>query len=97
MKKDTIELERDSNHIKGYGILPYMDKWNNESNILDAIVEWSRKRKTVKIYKHIVRVSEENISKDRFYVSNHIKTIHNEIITQIPYCDRVVYLDIYYQ
>jgi len=90
MQKQTIEIERRDKHISGYGTykLPTPDS----SEILDKLIEWS-KENNYKIYKHKIRYEEENIGKDGVY------EFRNELCPSqnIPYCDLVSYLDIYYQ
>lgn len=112
MDKDTIELSRDKNHIYGYGLICPSEHESSESLILDKIIEWSQihkwsqydeqtgeghgfliSNKNKKIYKHLIRIEQENISTDRFYKPFNGKNGHN----LIPYCDRVIYLDIYWQ
>lgn len=97
MKKHTIELARRLKHIKGYGV------WENPINgqrfptheieVLNRIVEWSN-GKSVTIYKHLVRSEEENISTTEFHT---VKCGVPADGMQIPLCDLVYYLDIYYQ
>ncbi len=93
MNKDSIEIERDSNHISGYGRFTYLEESSEE--ILDKLIEWSKDRNE-KIYKHKVRYIEENKSKERFYFFD--GGVDKQCPTaSIPYCDLVCYLDIYYQ
>jgi len=117
MNKNTIELERVKNFLSGYGRMSG-NRTENDSETLDAIINWSRKNTKAKIYKHKVRRAEENISKNKFhYVSeygfsqekckqlldsgeaasgtNCLKTRY--LVTKVPYCDLVYYLDIYWQ
>lgn len=84
MKKETIEICREKS-LKGYTTL---QESFTQSDILNKIVEWS-KDKNILIYEHLLRVGEENISKTEFC------SVCED--TVIPYCERVVYLDIYYQ
>ncbi len=104
MNKTTIELERNTNHIKGYGMVK--DKTWTESEMLDKIIEWSNKddgpnlyggvRPKKQVYKHILRIEEENIRENDLYIPFQNDAIrHNQI--PIPRCDRVKYLDIYWQ
>ena len=90
MNKETIEISREK-HIKGYSKFSYLNEDSNE--ILDKLIEWSRGNK-FKIYKHKVRHEQENIGKSgemyKFRADN-CRPIN------IPYCDLVCYLDIYYQ
>lgn len=91
MLKDTIDLVKFEKHIHGYG---HMSIPNTDSyEVLDKLVEWS-KGKNVKIYKHFVRTREENIDYDgpkyEFWSNNCPPA-------SIPYCDLIVYLEIYYQ
>ncbi len=83
MKKETIELHR-GKCTQGY---VYISSPVSDSIILDAIVDFSRD-KNVTIYRDILRVEEENISSVDFYEFQNLK---------IPYCEKVYYLDIYYQ
>ena len=85
MKKETLELSR-SRSISRYGDL---NPPVSESDILDSIVDFS-KDKNISIYKHLLRIEEENISTTEFYS---VPTITGKI----PYCDKVYYLDIYFQ
>ncbi len=113
MNKETIELERDANHIYNYGSL--IEKYT-ESLLLDKIVEWSKTDKEQQVafdeeygviscrkkqvYKHILRREQENISKDRFYDFkgfNDANYWYNVSPQKIPFCDLVYYLDIYWQ
>ncbi len=85
MKKETFELSR-TRSISGYGdITPPV----SEADILDSIVDFS-KDKNISVYKHLLRIEEENISTTEFY---NVPTITRKI----PYCEKVYYLDIYYQ
>ena len=95
MNKTTVELLRNSNHIHGYGT---MISPITEQIILDKLVEWSKANpfsvatcEEIKIYKHMLRVVEENISETDFYNPNFDSSM------KIPRCDLVYYLDIYYQ
>lgn len=91
MDKTTIELERTKNHWSNYGVI--LDKWtNNDSSlVLDAVLEWSKTNPEANIYRHKIRVVEENLAETPVVV----KTEQSKI--GVRYCDRVVYLDIYYQ
>jgi hypothetical protein len=91
MKKETIEYFRDNNNIFGYGYsIP--PKEIQETSILDFLCKWSKNKK-VKIYSHSLKRIEENISKTKFYEFRHNDCPPKDI----PYCDWVYYLDIYYQ
>lgn len=93
MNKETLELERDSNHISGYSRFSYLNESSEE--ILDKLIERS-KDKSEKIYKHKVRYVQENPSEERFYFFD--GGPEKQCPTaKIPYCDLVCYLDIYYQ
>lgn len=101
MNKDIIEIER-TKHIAGYGRFSYLTDSSEE--ILNKIVEWSydfsQKLRLPVIYKHKVRYVEENISKEEFYFfDGGLEQMGEEICptANIPYCDLVCYLDIYYQ
>lgn len=83
MKKETVEIYR-VKCAQGYA---FVSPPISESIILDAIVNFSCGR-NITIYKDVLRIEEENISTTDFYEFNDLK---------IPYCDKVYYLDIYYQ
>lgn len=87
MNKDTIELERLTDFTFGYG--RFMPKETTES-LLDTLIEWSRKEenKDRKIYRHLVRETDENIGETMTKQGQTFSTAS---------CDRVVYLDIYWQ
>ncbi len=87
MTKHTIEIFRDKEAIKGYGWLnpPY-----SESEVLDAVAELCN-RENKKVYKHLIRHEEENISKSDFYSPNKCPGI------KIPRCHKVVYCDVWLQ
>lgn len=91
MLKEKIELDRFKNHISGYGSMniPHSDS----PEILNKLIEWS-KNKDVKIYKHFISTTEENI--DYFGPKYEFRS-NNCPPANIPYCDLVVYLEIYYQ
>lgn len=97
MNKDTIELERDTNHIKGYGLSN--EKTWNEIDILNKIVEWSQEKQGVKVYRHNLRITEENVRDNDLYIpfQNDPDGARQCGQTPIPRCDRVKYLDIYWQ
>lgn len=98
MKKDTIEIERTENHISGYGRFFYLNESSEE--ILNKLIEWSQDNNGEKIYKHKVRYVEENIGKGgHYFFDGGLKQCGEEICptANIPYCDLVCYLDIYYQ
>jgi hypothetical protein len=92
MKKIKLEVERDTHHILGYTSFPKIAE-DYDQKIMDFILTWSSKKenKKYKIYKHLIRYEEENISKTNFYISECNKNL------KIPYCDRITYLYIYYQ
>lgn len=91
MKKDTIEIFRDKNHRKGYG---YMTPPVNETDVLNAIVDWSSDKNVI-IYKHIRRDSEEN--REGVNKGEYGPLGGPYQLTEFPACDYVVYVDIYYQ
>lgn len=95
MKKTTLELRRDENHVYNYG-LTYIPEQEKESSVLNKLVEWSA-GKSITIYKHLLRVEQEQSSdspsQSRFY-ETHIPQVG---YIKIPYCHRITYLDIYYQ
>lgn len=92
MLKDTVEICRYKKHILGYGIMGNTPSENSE-DVLDKLIEWSRKN-NFKVYKHKLRYVEENIDFNgpKYHYSN-----PNCKPAEIPYCDLVYYLDIYYQ
>ena len=85
MNLKTLELHR-FKCPKGYGDSVYP----NESSILNTIVDFTRNTE-YKIYKHVVRRVEEEKDYEDYYVPNLMSNL------EIPYCDIVYYLDIYYQ
>lgn len=89
MKKETIELERDKNWKLGYGKL-FDYEWT-PNKILDKVVEFT-KRKKIRVYSHIVRLEHE-FPDGSVYQSQ----IPGMIGGNGELCDRVRYLDIYYQ
>lgn len=92
MTKTTIELDRMKRHWSGWGVM--FDKWTEQDSplVLDALVKWSTENPGTKVYRHTLWVTEENVDKDETLV----KTLHNSA-QPIHYCDRVAYLDIYWQ
>lgn len=99
MNKDTIELDRRTDFPWGYGVT---SESYTESTILNKIIEWSKPKTPIcgvsiqkQVYKHLTRVEYENITEDP---SKFHKPFNGERgFTPIPVCDRVVYLDIYWQ
>ncbi len=89
MKKETIELERDKNWKLGWG-KAYDYAWG-EMEILNKIVEWSQGKK-VTIYRHLTRV--EHVFPDGTIYKPKIPGV---VAGNEEDCDRVKYLDIYYQ
>lgn len=92
MKKEIIELERLVNHRKGYGLM--RDLTWNENDVLNKIVEWSQ-GKNVLIYKHLVRIEEEDAEGITIGSFGPIGGPYKE--EAYPTCHRVKYLDIFYQ
>ena len=89
MNKETIEIERDINHIHSYMKRSYLDE--NSEIILNKLIEWS-KGNSYHIYRHRVKYVEENIGQNgKTYTPDCDKSL------KILYCDLVCYLDIYYQ
>lgn len=89
MRKKTIELERDKNWKLGWGKM-FDYNWT-EDKVLARIAKWT-KGKNVRIYRHFTRV--EHIFPDG--------TVYKPLIPGIvggneEICDRVRFLDIYYQ
>ena len=96
MNKETIEIERDENFPSGYGKFAYLRE--DSSEILDKLIEWSR-RNNHKIYKHKIRYIEEKageLGKYNFDEKQWYPKI-SEIGYNIEKCHLVCYLDIYYQ
>ena len=92
MKKVTIELKRYKEHVSGYGRLEYPSR--DSKDTLEAIMKFSQSKakeigKEIFIYFHTVWSREENLD---IYLEKH--KVHG---TELPYCDMVYYLDIYYQ
>jgi hypothetical protein len=89
MTKHTIEIFRDESFIQGYG-------WRNtpytEEEVLDAVAKLCNEQDK-KVYKHLIRYAEENVSNVLFYSPNTCR--HDDM--RIPYCHRVVYCDIWLQ
>lgn len=81
-------------HWSGWGIM--FDKWGGDGDtnplVLDALIEWSKTNPDHKVYRHRMWATEEN----RDSAPTLVKTSED---SQCPihYCDRVVYLDIYWQ
>jgi hypothetical protein len=99
MKKIKIEVERDNHHIMGYVSFPKIYE-DYDQKILDFIMNWQNKKgnKKYKIYKHLIRYEEENISNTDFYTPQSVDSLLSFNSTlKIPYCDRVTYVYIYYQ
>lgn len=100
MNKETIELERRVKHIKGYGFWGMKEWRDNDPEVLDEIVKWSE-GKSVKVYKHTLRIVEENISDTEFYYYAGVPSAgiydNGTLSQKIPYCDWVCYLEIYWQ
>ncbi len=91
MNKDTIELER-KKHRKGYGVIN--DCSYTENDILNVLVDWSR-NKNIRIYRHLLRIEEEDMPDMDNGQFGPIGGPYTEVV--YPRCDRVKYLDIYYQ
>lgn len=87
MTKHTIEIFRDKKAMGGYGWLnlPY-----TEYEVLDAIAKLCN-LEDKKVYKHLIRHEEENVSKSEFYSPASIPKL------KIPYCEKVVYCDVWLQ
>lgn len=94
MNKTSIELER-KDHIFGYGCMNWTGpNYSKDSqDTLDFIVEWSKDNTEKKIYRHLIRTEQQNISQSRFHIVE--RSCMEDL--RIPYCDLVTYLDIYYQ
>ena len=85
MEKQTLEIYRKRSISRYADLLPVI----SEADVLNTIVDFS-KGKNIFVYKHIFRIEEENISTTEFYS---VPTL----VGKAPYCDKVYYLDIYYQ
>jgi hypothetical protein len=87
MTKHTIEIFRDENFIKGYGWLnaPY-----TEEEVLDAVAKLCNEQNK-KVYKHLIRHEDENISDTDFYSPEKNQSM------RIPRCHKVVYCDVWLQ
>ena len=97
MNKTTIELERQT-HYPGWGRLNEVYNNNDASEVLDALVEWTRKPSnlTKKVYRHKVRGVEENLrSATNEEKKKAGKTSAGYVVEER--CDLVHYLDIYWQ
>ena len=91
MNKDTIEIDMRKEFPVGYGVI--RATWD-ESTVLHSIIKWSKSQiPERKVYKHLTRVEFENID-----MLNTYKPFNGEREYEaIHLCDRVVYLDIYWQ
>ncbi len=92
MHKVTIEIGRDLRHWSGWGFV--LDKWGapDGKQVMDALVEWCRANPEARVYRHQYWATEENRDKEPSLV----KTDCSDR-TKVHYCDRVHYLDIYWQ
>jgi len=92
MKKETIKYFTAKKKASNYAWLPYhLPKQLEPNSILDFLVQWSKKKKKdVHIYSHALQRVEENFDKYKE------KYCPEDITIQIPYCDWVYYLDIWY-
>src|SRR5688500_1503226 len=96
MKKDTIEIFRMKEHIHGYGLVTDPV---NDTFILNALVQWSQNKPNVNIYQHILRKEQERIGEDGLWQKkgNISSWSGHSYDCDLPYCDLVYYLDVYYQ
>ena len=92
MNKETIELERLTEHRKNYGLI-WDETWT-ENDILNKIVEWSQ-GKNVVIYRHMLRIEQEDMGGNTTSKFGPLGGPYRE--ETFPSCHRVKYLDIYYQ
>ena len=95
-EKVTIEIER-MKHICGYGKMNYLDE--TSESVLDKLIEWSRGN-SHKIYKHRIKyIEEKNDTYGNYFMDGGLKQYGEQLgpSMEIPYCDLVCYLDIYYQ
>jgi hypothetical protein len=94
MDKNIIEINREENFPYGYGSMSQLSE--SSSEILDALIEWSKKNPTVKIYKHIVSYSQEKVGElGDFDFSKDWIPFNNRPV--VPRCHRVCRLIIYFQ
>lgn len=70
------------------------EKYDNPDSqfILDQLMEWSKSNPAAKIYRHVLRRTEENKSTEPSIV----KTFCDDN-TKVSKCDLVDYMDIYWQ
>ena len=94
MNKAIIELGRVSNFPSGCGRFTYPTA--EDSEVLDRLIEWSKANPAVKIYKHKVRCVEENVGEPLSYKDDP-KSWSSGQTPRTATCDKVDYLDIYYQ
>ncbi len=92
MKKETIELERNPDHIPGW--VSWGGNVWDDTAILNKIVEWSA-GKNVSIYKHIKRIVEELQEGMKKHKTGPVLGPFTE--KEFRDCHQVTYLDIYYQ
>lgn len=92
MNKDTIELSREIKQPYGYNSTRNFS--NDDTEVLDAIINWSRKNVNAKVYKHKVRFVYENDKGKDYDFSG---WPYHDPSVQTTECDFVNYLDIYWQ
>ena len=92
MNKSTIELSREIKQPYGYSSTRNFS--NDDTEVLDAIITWSRKNPKAKVYKHKIRFVYENDNKVPYDFS--AWKYHDPSIKTTE-CDFVNYLDIYWQ
>lgn len=92
MTKDTIELHRETNFPYGYSRTNCPTSDSDE--VLNAIIEWSRTKPGVKVYRHKLRSVYENDTGELYDFS---KWVRHDSSVKTTKVDIVDYLDIYYQ
>ncbi len=94
MQKTTIELNRQTNSPAGYGRFTYPTAESDE--ILERLIEWTRANPAAKVYRHKVRAVEEGIGKLGPY-KGRAEDWSSKTLPDVPACELVDYLDIYWQ
>ncbi len=95
MNKDTVELERFPNHIKGYGLMN--ERWDEKSQeVLDSLLDWAQLEENTskKVYRHKIRRVEEGEWRAKHETGPFGGPYTEKEMTT---CELVWYLDIYWQ
>lgn len=94
MKIETIEMFR----VRGLYNYGYISPPVTEEDCLDKIVEFSSEKDII-IYEHKLKLVDENISEAEFYEPRECwwDIYSRKMGPKVPHCDKVYYLDIYYQ